>query len=179
MKWTLRRLEPDESRPEFSCGTDELSEDLNEFFAQDSIESAKQLLSVTYVVEIGGEVVLYFCVSNDAIRRDDTSQSVINRLLKPIPREKRYKSMPAVKIGRFATKAGLQSNNIGSEVLDFIKAWFTRGNKTGCRFIIVDAYNNPRTIHFYEKNRFKFLLVTDKEEDTRLMYFDLITFAQE
>ena len=172
-------MEPGEARPAFTCGSDELSEDLNEFFARDSIESARQLLSVTYIAEIDGEVAVFFSLSNDAIRRDDTTRSAIQRILKPIPRKKRYSSMPAVKIGRFATCSDRQCNNIGTELLDYLKAWFTHGNKTGCRFIIVDAYNAPRTINFYKKNGFEFLVSGDESDDTRLMYFDLITFAPE
>ena len=30
------------------------------------------------------------------------------------------------------------------------------GLKTGCRFIVVDAYNKENVLHFYEKNGFKF-----------------------
>jgi hypothetical protein len=84
--------------------------------------------------------------------------------------------MPAVKIGRFATCTGMQGKEIGTDILDYIKVWFTQGNKTGCRFIIVDAYNNPRTIKYYERNDIEFL-VNDVKETTRLMYFDLIKFG--
>ncbi len=76
--------------------------------------------------------------------------------------------------------------NIGSQVVDFIKAWFSSSdNKTGCRFIVVDAYNNDRTLRFYECNGFKFLYKTEQEErdfleldehqplHTRFMFFDL------
>lgn len=57
--------------------------------------------------------------------------------------------------------------------MSFIKIWFTDDNKTGCRFIIVDAYNNEETIHFYQKNNFAFLLKNDELDETRLMIFDL------
>lgn len=57
--------------------------------------------------------------------------------------------------------------------------------KSGCRFIVVDTYNNPKTLHFYEKNGFKPLYKTEDEErtfleldkdmplETRFMFFDL------
>lgn len=56
----------------------------------------------------------------------------------------------------------------------FIKNWFAAENKTGCRFLLVDAYNKPEIISFYQKN--DFVLLTEKDEDrkTRSMYFDLI-----
>lgn len=55
------------------------------------------------------------------------------------------------------------------------------------QFLIVDAYNTPNTIHFYQKNGFRFLIEDEKLEakymgigvdrlplHTRLMYYDLI-----
>lgn len=64
--------------------------------------------------------------------------------------------------------------------------WFcSSDNKTGYRFIVVDAYNNERTIKFYKKNGFKLLYITELEEreflelnedeplETRFMFFDL------
>jgi len=71
----------------------------------------------------------------------------------------------------------MQTKGIGTELLDFIKVSFTTENKTGCRFLIVDAYNKERTINFYKRNDFDFLSTADKDEDTRLMYFDLKRFS--
>ncbi len=58
-KLSLRRLASNENRPEFDCGDD----DLNEFFSVDSRISSDQLLSVTYIAEIGAEVVAFFRVA--------------------------------------------------------------------------------------------------------------------
>ena len=75
---------------------------------------------------------------------------------------------------------------VGS-VLDFIKSWFVEPyNKTGCRYLVVDAYNEDVPVAFYKKNGFDFMfsteeqeksyrgIVSDKPLKTRLMYFDLI-----
>lgn len=86
--------------------------------------------------------------------------------------------MPAVKIGRLGTSQDLHGKGYGTIVLDFLKAWFTEGNKTGCRFLVVDAYNENNVIKFYKKNGFEFLTSADEEENTRIMYFDLITFGE-
>lgn len=168
--FTLRRLDPDKTRSHFDCGDD----DLNEFFASDSAVADKQLLSVTYVAEHEDVVIAFFSVSNASIRRSDLPTSKIKKL----PQRKRYKNMPAVNIARFAIARDFQSRNIGTKLMEFIKVWFVKANKTGCRFIIVDAYNNPKIIRFYQKNNFVFLVPSDKDEDTRLMYFDLITFRK-
>ena len=76
--------------------------------------------------------------------------------------------------------------NVGSQILGYIKDWFrSSDNKTGCRFLVVDAYNNARTIHFYQKNGFKTLYKIEQDErdflqlkpeeplETRFMFFDL------
>lgn len=170
----FRRLEQHHERPIFDCG----DSDLNEFFALDSKEGSAQLISVTYAVETeSNEVVCFFCLSNDAIRKQDTSNRNFNKIRSKTGT--RYSSLPAVKIGRLATSKIYQSNGIGTQVLDYIKMWFTEGNKTGCRFIIVDAVNKEKTLNFYKRNGFSFLKEQSEPEDhTRLMFFDLLTFRR-
>jgi len=56
-------------------------------------------------------------------------------------------------------------------------AYFIIDNKTGCRFITVDAYRNA--IPFYEKNGFLPLQVKDEGEHTRLMFFDLADYKKQ
>ena len=71
--------------------------------------------------------------------------------------------------------------------MDFIKSWFVNpGNKTGCRFIVVDSYNTPKPLLYYTNNGFEPLFSTEEQEKeamnlpldkplkTRLLYFDLI-----
>jgi len=172
MSISLFRLDPDSPRKPFDCG----NPDLNEFFTTDSINYAKELLAVTYALESETETVAYFAVSNDSIRAEDTSRSRLKeKILKLLPFEKRgYKSHPAVKVGRFAVAEKYQRQGIGSKLLDFIKFYFINKNKTGCRFIIVDAYNEA--VKFYQDNGFDFLTTEDEGKDTRLMYFDLMMF---
>ena len=52
-----------------------------------------------------------------------------------------------------------------------IKSYFVVDNKTGCRFLTVDAYADA--VPFYLKNVFVPLNEDDKDDDTRLLYFDL------
>ena len=60
---------------------------------------------------------------------------------------------PAVLIGRLGINVDFRHQGIGSELLDFIKSWFIdEENKTGCRFLIVDAYNCMVPLGFYQKN---------------------------
>ena len=61
--------------------------------------------------------------------------------------------------------------SVGSFLLDFIKRYFIADNKTGCRFITVDAY--AAAIPFYFRNGFVPLNEDDIDEPTRLLYYDL------
>ena len=159
----------------FDCADDEL----NGFLCDDAIDHVKALLAVTHLLERDGKLIGYFSVLNDSIRRRDitSSRSELERLLKRIPYKKRYASHPAVKVGRFAISKECQSEGLGTVLMDYIKGFFLTNNKTGCRFITVDAYNNPRTLAFYQKNGFDFLTSKDADDKNRLMYFDLILYA--
>lgn len=168
----FERLESSHKRPYFECGDD----DLNDFFHNDSIHSDIALMSVTYIAKCNDDVVAFFSVSNDSIIKNLLSNGERRRLFKEVPHQKQYSSTPAVKIGRLATASTWCKKGIGTQILDAIKYSFTHGNKTGCRFITIDAYNEEKPIKFYLKNGFKFLSATDEGEDTRSMYFDLITF---
>ena len=67
----------------------------------------------------------------------------------------------------------------------------SRDNKTGCRFVVVDALNEPNVLQFYQKNDFVFLFTSEEQEfiytggkkgdiielPTRLMYFDLMNLS--
>ncbi|MBI5741530.1 MAG: GNAT family N-acetyltransferase [Nitrospirae bacterium] len=175
-KFPIIRLEPDSKLKPFDCG----DLDLNDFFHTDTANYARELLAVTYAFENNNETVAFFSVLNDAIINKDRlmKKTISNKLIRKIPNEKRRPRYPAVKVGRLGINRTFQGQGIGSEVLDFVKSFFTVRNKTGCRFITVDAYNCDKVVSFYKRNGFKFLTDQDKKDDTRLMYFDLKTFLR-
>jgi GNAT superfamily N-acetyltransferase len=175
-KFPIIRLEPDSELKHFDCG----DQDLNDFFFNDTANYSQELLAVTYTFENNSETVAFFSVLNDAIINKDrlTKKTISNKLIREIPNEKRRPRYPAVKVGRLGVNNKYQGQGIGSEVLDFVKSFFTVRNKTGCRFITIDAYNCDNVINFYKRNGFKFLTDQDKSDDTRLMYFDLKTFVR-
>ena len=70
----------------------------------------------------------------------------------------------------------MQRQKIGTLLIDIVKQMFTTNNRTGCRFITVDAYNNDITLKFYKSNDFQFLDPDDKTQKTRTMYYDLKRF---
>jgi hypothetical protein len=172
----LVRLSPAIRIGAFDCGDD----DLNEFMQKDAKLYLANLMAVTYLVMDGKRAVGFLSLSNDkltCVPDEDGAKATWNRLQRDIANSKRRRSYPAVKLGRLGVCTDMQRAGLGRQVLDWLKIQFVTANRTGCRFITVDAYNNPRTIGFYERNDFRFLTTSDVKEDTRLMYFDLKPFA--
>lgn len=173
----------------FECG----NADLNEFFRKDAPSYSQQLLGKSYCFRLDKNlsiIVCAFTVSNDSIRVDILPNSREKKVRKDIPRTKQMRRYPAVLIGRLGINADFARRGIGSELMDFIKAWFIdEGNKTGCRFVIVDAYNEEKTLGYYKKNGFIPLFSSESQEAqntgfdkdtklrTRLMYYDLISLS--
>lgn len=138
-------------------------------------------------------IVCAFTVANSSVKVDSLPSNLRNRLNRKIPNVKRRPQYPAVLVGQLAVSDLYSGHHVGDELLDFIKSWFIDPlNKTGCRFVIVDAVNHPKVFDYYLRNGFKFLFSSDEEEwkflhnngaeisgtiepmRTRLMYFDLI-----
>lgn len=167
----LIRLTSDYAIKPFDCG----DADLNDFLFNDAINYQNELLAVTYILESETETVAFFSLLNDKITFEieaKKNKSFWNRFNRNIPNRKRtFKGYPAVKIGRLATNNNFKGQNIGTLVIDYLKMLFIDNNRTGCKFITLDAYKG--SLKFYEKNDFKYLTNDDELEDTRLMYFDL------
>jgi len=168
--------------------------DLNEFFKTDSHFYDSQLLGKSYSFVLDGKdehMVCAFTISNDTLLLENVPKGSRKQVREGMPDpKKRIKSYPAVKIGRLGVNSIYGGCGVGSQLLNFLKAWFADSdNKTGCRFLTVDAYNTEKAISFYKKNDFKFLIPDQKVEldnfnskrrkaaeelKTRFMYFDLI-----
>jgi len=163
------RLNEEKETAQFDCGDD----DLNDFIRNDAWVYQRELLSVTYLFEDAQKnVVAFFSVSNDSLK--DMDYEKWNNLSRKVSNRKRRKDYPSVKLGRLGVSIDYKGKNLGTQVLSFIKNWFTYENKTGCRFLLVDAYNRGEVINFYQKNDFILLTEKDTNKKTRLMYFDLI-----
>jgi len=158
------RLTSDSELKEFDCD----DSDLNDFFSNESKNFLKQLLAVTYVIESGAQTIAFFCISNDKISVKEISNPNKWELFKSLfPDGKKLKSYPAVKIGRLGVSKSHQRSGIGKLIIDYLIDSFINNNKTGCRYITVDAYS--QSLNFYEKTGFKFMTDKDENKDTRLM----------
>jgi GNAT superfamily N-acetyltransferase len=170
----------------FSCGDN----DLDEFFLKDADNYNKQLLGRSFCYRLDEDlsvVVCAFTLTNSSIESKKLPNNRRRKLTEYIPHEKSLSSYPAVLIGRLGVNEKYRKKKIGTELIDFIKLWFISiDNKSGCRYLTVDAYNNDGTKQYYEYNGFQYLFSSEKQEKeyiglpeekelkTRLMYFDLI-----
>ena len=152
---SLIRLTPDYIFKPFDCG----DLDLNEFLLKDSKIYLQKLLAVTYILETDSEIICFFCLLNDRITKEDVPSGNQWKKLFRKPTGKDFSSYPAMKIGRLGVSNSFKSNGIGTIVLDYIKELFVTNNRTGCRYITVDAYR--ASLSFYEKNRFQYLTTKD------------------
>lgn len=156
----------------FSCA----DSDLNEFLFEDAKYFQKELMAVTYLLEYmeQNKTAAYFSLLADKITFNPDEKGIWNKLNRNIPNSKRRRSYPAVKIGRLAVSEEFAGSGLGTFILDNIKYAFANVRRLGCRFITVDALSTAVT--FYEKNGFQFFTEQDKDDDTRLMFFDLKNF---
>ena len=171
------RLTQNYAPKSFNCG----DQDLNEFLSDNAKAYLKELLAVTYLLEStdDNEIIAYFSILNDKIAISDFPSKrkywVFAHNLKN--KGKCFNSYPSIKIGRFAINQSYQHQGFGQIVIDILKQSFTRNNRTGCKYLTVDAYKSATP--FYEKNGFKYLSESDKDAETRLMYFDLIQLMED
>lgn len=174
----------------FNCGMD----DLNDFFANDAITYEKDLMGKTYCWLDNSndrKIVAMITLANAGIQTTHLPSNPKRHINKAIAYNKQGRTYPAVLIGRLGVDKDYQGAQfrIGAQIMDFIKDWFiSADNKTGCRFILVDAVNDPHTLTYYERNGFKPLFRRESDEKafydiceteelrTRMYYFDLLSY---
>lgn len=135
----------------FTClSPHDTDRDLDNFIRQDAHQHYADRIAVTYALtrEDHPEVPLGFAtLQNDAI--------VIGDSALPEVAEYPYAAFPAVKIGRLGISLDMQGVGLGTIFLQLLKRLMCTANRTGCRFIAVDArrdrQNKVNTIPFYEK----------------------------
>lgn len=172
----------------FSCG----DSDLDDFFYSDALAYETDLMGKTYCWVLNDDVthiVGYVTLANAGIQTTHMQNNPKRNLHKSIAYNKQGRTYPAVLIGRIAVAKEFQGKEfrVGSQMMDFVKDWFVADdNKTGCRYVLVDAMNTEHTLNYYERNNFKplfprvkdereFYNIKEKEDlRTRMYYFDLL-----
>ena len=114
--------------------------------------------------------------STSKIERAVSDPAIWNRLSRKIPNAKRRSSYPAIKIGRLAVSKDAQGSGLGQMILSFIKGTFFGSSKVGCRYLTVDAYLDAE--NFYSKCNFSPLVIPEPDDETVLMFFDLMSMKE-
>ncbi|MCM1093389.1 MAG: GNAT family N-acetyltransferase [Lachnospiraceae bacterium] len=168
----LVRLTKEHSQSHFDCG----DSDLNEFLRDNALQFSEQRIANTFVLEDENEIAAYFCLLNDKVSQEESSNNKWKKLKKEFPEGKQFSSYPAIKIGRFAVSSNHRGMNIGTDLIRKIKDMlYDNPNYSAFRYLTVDAYISA--IGFYEKNNFKILSPQTIDKDTRLMFFDMMEFV--
>lgn len=172
----------------FTCGDG----DLDDFFANDAIAYEKALMGKTYCWVLRDDVtriVGMITLANASIQTTHLQNHPRRKLNHLIPYNKQGRTYPGVLIGRLGVSVDFQGSNYrtGAQIMEFIKDWFrSYDNKTGCRFILVDAVNSEHAIRYYERNGFRplfprisdekaFYNIPDSDDlRTRMYYYDLL-----
>ncbi|CCK81235.1 MULTISPECIES: hypothetical protein [Desulfobacula] len=149
---------------------------MNEYFKEDAVAHREELLTETYqLTDTSSELpfpIGLVSLCNDAVRKEKIKGQ---DFYKDLADKKRYPAYPAVKIARLGIHIDFQNVNMGRHMINLIKRMFLDDNRTGCRLLTVDAYNNEneKVVNFYKKNDFQFFNNKDATRQTRAMFFDL------
>jgi GNAT superfamily N-acetyltransferase len=169
---------------DFDCG----NADLNEFFNHDAIQYKSQMLSETYFFrhKISGKVVCAYSFSASSIKTADLPGSRRKKVKEFVPREKTLKSYPGILIGRLGVATEFNGQGAGSQLIKEIKHFCLDQFQYFVRYLLVDAYNAPAVVKFYQNNDFVPVFSTEEQEKnayrqtpeetlrTRYMFFDMI-----
>jgi len=169
---------------DFDCG----NADLNEFFNHDALAYKRQMLSQTIFFRhrTSGVMVCAFSFSASSIKTSDLPGSRRKKVKEYVPREKSLKSYPGILIGRLGVATEFNRQGAGSQLVDFIKDFCFANFSDFVRYLLVDAYNEPAIIGFYQKNKFIPVFSTEDQEKeaygqtlsetlrTRYMFYDMI-----
>ena len=89
-------------------------------------------------------------------------------------------------IGRLGVSTEFSGQGVGSQLIEAIRNFCLKQFPDFVRFLLVDAYNEPAVIAFYQKNDFTPVFSTEEQEKetygqspsdflrTRYMFFDMI-----
>jgi hypothetical protein len=175
----------------FDCGR----KDINDFFRDDALDYQKELFGKTYLFSPRNDlnmVAAAFTVANASIFTRLLPNSRQKKVGYEIRHSKGQINYPAVLLGRLGVDIRFSGFKLGKQIVEFVAQWFAGSeNKSGCRHLIVDAYNEDWLLNFYdgcglkpifgseEQERRYRQIEDDKPLETRLLYRDLILLRRE
>lgn len=172
----------------FDCGRDSV----NEFFRKEAQDYQDELFGKTYyfcLPENSSEIVAGFTVANASIFTKRLPNARQKKIGREVHHSKGLVNYPSVLLAQLGVDIRYKGNNLGAQIINFVASWFTSSsNKSGCRHLIVDAYDEPHLLDFYQRNGLNFFFSSAEQEmqyrnwdiekdgplETRLMYRDMI-----
>ncbi|MDR0829047.1 MAG: GNAT family N-acetyltransferase [Prevotellaceae bacterium] len=160
------KLSPENLMDCFDCG----DSDLNDFFNRDALLFQNQSLGQTHFMRhrATGKIVCAFSLSADSVKTFLLSGSRKKKVKDFIPHNKSLQSYPAFLIGRMGVATEFGGQGIGSQLLRYVRFFAMQKFPEIARFLVVDAYNKPEVLTFYQKNDFAFLFTDEKQERENL-----------
>ncbi len=172
----------------FDCGR----EPVNEFFREEAQGYQDELFGKTYYFvhpEHPFDIIAGFTVANASIFTKQLPNSRKKKIGKEVHHEKGLINYPSVLLAQLGVDKKFKGLHLGPQIIDFVMQWFTSDdNKSGCRHLIVDAYDEPHLIDFYQQNGLNLFFSSVEQEmkyrnwdtekdgplETRLMFRDMI-----
>jgi GNAT superfamily N-acetyltransferase len=169
---------------DFDCG----NEELNDFFNTKALPYKEQLLAMTcfFRHDENKKIVCAFSLSPNALKAKDLPNSRQKKVKQLVPREKTLQSYPAFLVGRLGVSQEFNGQGIGRQLMKYIKGFCLSNYPDFCRFLVIDAYNSPSVLDFYQKNGFSTVFSTEEQErkaynikpeeilQTRYLFYDMI-----
>ena len=172
----------------FDCGR----KSINEFFQNEAQAYQDELFGKTYFFVSPDEptkVVAGFTVANASIFTKHLGNSRQKKIGREVHHEKGLINYPAVLLAQLGVDVKYKGNHLGEQIIEFVEEWFTSDdNKSGCRHLIVDAYDEPGLLDYYQRNGLNLFFSSLEQEmkyrnwntekdgplETRLMFRDMI-----
>ena len=171
----------------FDCGR----KSINDFFRNEALDYQNELFGKTYLLSPRNDlnkVAAAFTVANASIFTRMLPNSRKKKIGYEVRHSKGKINHPAVLLGQLGIDFQFAGHGLGSQIIEFVAQWFAGNqNKSGCRHLIVDAYNEENLLSFYkncglmpvfgnieQECKYRQLEDNGKPLKTRLLYRDLI-----
>jgi len=172
----------------FDCGR----KSVNDFFHNEAQDYQDELFGKTYywvLPDSPSDIVAGFTVANASIFTKRLPNARQKKIGREVHHEKGLINYPSILLAQLGVDLKYKGFHLGPQIIDFVMDWFTSpDNKSGCRHLIVDAYDEPHLLDFYQRNGLNLFFSSLEQEmqyrnwdvekdgplETRLMFRDMI-----
>ncbi|MDO5849262.1 MAG: hypothetical protein Q4P18_06990 [Methanobrevibacter sp.] len=158
---------------------------MNEYLRDDALRHQNFKFNMTSLILYQGQVIGYFTLLADLIEIKKLNMYDYNKIIFKSP----FKTLPAVKLARFAIDKKFTNIGLGTEILSrILLSIYDKSNYIGIRYVTVDGF--AKAFNFYTKNG----LIPFKKEEQKLnkinkiikkdpektisLYFDLYNYKK-